>query len=199
EAVERIQNYLSEIEEKHMLVIKKRIQSEFRNSQRTRILDYTNYSPSIPVAANALKESKGWPTITITEGESNYDYSKTVHNWSAAGGFSMRIFATGAKGGGKHEKKQINTDYANLKISFKLGKVRVERGWFNQQFVESKFWKLHEQSPQTLNGDIISDGKGKGLMPSIITELIIAKDVSMDFSNNSTAFKDVKNSVSSGA
>ena len=58
-------NYLSEIEEKHMLVIKKRLQSEFRNSQRTRILDYTNYSPSIPIAANALQESKNWPTITV--------------------------------------------------------------------------------------------------------------------------------------
>ncbi|CAA7194672.1 hypothetical protein D1631_14670 [Chryseobacterium nematophagum] len=199
EAVENIQNYLSEVEQKNMLVIKKRMESEFRNSQRTRVLDYTNYSPSIPVAANALKESKGWPTVTIVEGESNYDYSKSVHNWGAAGGFSLGIFSIGAKAGGKHEKTKINTDYTNMKISFKLGKVRVERGWFSQQFIESKYWKLHEQSPQALNGDIISDGKGKGLMPSIITELIIAKDVSLDFANNSTAFTDVKNSVNSGA
>jgi len=198
EAVERIQNYLSEIEEKHMLVIKKRIQAEFRNSQRTRILDYTNYSPCIPVAANALRESKGWPEISISQGKSNYDYSKSIHNWGAAGGFSMGLFSIGAKGGGKNEKTQINSDYTSMDISFKVGKVRVERGWFNQQFIESKYWKLHEQSPQTLNGDMISDGNGKGLMPSIITELIIAKDVSLDFKNSSSAYTDAKNSISAG-
>ncbi|WP_223607130.1 hypothetical protein [Chryseobacterium sp. OSA05B] len=198
EAVERIQNYLSEIEEKHMLVIKKRIQAEFRNSQRTRILDYTNYSPCIPVAANALRESKGWPEISISQGKANYDYSKTIHNWGAAGGFSMGLFSIGAKAGGKNEKTQIKSDYTSMDISFKIGKVRVERGWFNQQFIESKYWKLHEQSPQTLNGDMISDGKGKGLMPSIITELIIAKDVSFNFKDSSSAYTEAKNSVSAG-
>lgn len=198
EAVERIQNYLSEIEEKHMLVIKKRIQSEFRNSQRTRILDYTNYSPAIPISANALKESKNWPQVVITQGKSNYDYSKSVHNWGVAGGFSMGLFSIGGKGGGKHDKTQIKSDYSNMTISFKVGKVRVERGWFNQHFVESKYWKLHEQSPQALNGDMISDGNGKGLMPAIITELIIAKDVSLDFKSGSSAYTDVKNTISTG-
>ncbi|WP_449399171.1 hypothetical protein [Chryseobacterium wanjuense] len=199
EAVERIQNYLSEIEEKHMLVIKKRLQSEFRNSQRTRVVDYTNYSPSIPISANALKESKGWPTISMYEGEANRDYSKTIHNWSAGAGFSLGIFSIGATNSGSTERQSLNTDFSNIRISFKLGKVRVERGWFSEEFVESKYWKLHENSPQTLNGDIISDGKGKGLMPMIITELIIAKDVMLDFSENSTAFKAASTKVNSGA
>ena len=199
EIVERIQNYLSEIEEKHMLVIKKRLQSEFRNSQRTRILDYTNYSPSIPIAANALQESKNWPTITVYEGESHSDYSKTINNWSAGAGFSMGLFSIGAKNSGKTERTQMNTDFSNLKISFKVGKVRVERGWFSEEFVESKYWKLHESSPQSLNKDVISDGLGKGLMPSIVTELIICKDVMLDFSENATAYKAASTTVNTGA
>lgn len=199
EGVERIQNYLSEIEEKHMLVIKKRIQGEFRNSQRTRVIDYINYSPSMPIAANALKVSKNWPTFTIYEGDSHRDYSNTINNWKAGAGFSLGLFSIGASNKGKTERKSLKTDFSNIKIGFKLGKVRVERGWFNGDFVESKYWKLHESSPQTLNGDIISDGKGKGLMPAIVTELIIAKDVNLDFSENSTAFSAAKTTVNSGA
>ena len=199
EAIERIQNYLSEIEEKHMLVIKKRLQSEFRNSQRTRVIDYINYSPSIPISANALKESKNWPTISMYEGSAHSDYSKSIHNWSAGAGFSMGLFSIGARNSGNTSRTSMNTDFSNLTISFKLGKVRVERGWFSQEFVESKYWKLHETSPQSLNGDIISDGKGKGLMPMIVTELIIARDVMLDFSENSTAYKAASTKISSGA
>ncbi len=199
EIVERIQNYLSEIEEKHMLVIKKRLQSEFRNSQRTRVIDYINYSPSIPISANALRESKGWPTLSIYQGEANTDYSNTINNWSAGAGFSAGIFTIGARNSGSTNRVSLNTDFSNIRISFKLGKVRVERGWFSEEFVESKYWKLHENSPQTLNKDIISDGNGKGLMPSIITELIIAKDVVLDFSENSSAYDAASTTVKSGA
>lgn len=195
EAVERIENYLSEIEEKHMLVIKKRMQSEFRNSQRTRVLDYTNYSPSIPVSANALHESKNWPTISLREADVHSDYSNTIHNWGAAAGFSMGIFSIGGSGGGSHQRESMHIDMSNFSLSFKLGKVRVERGWFNEAFIESKYWKLHENSPEVLNGDIISDGNGKGLMPSIITELIIAKDVYLNFGDSSSDFQKARDKV----
>lgn len=198
EAVERIQNYLSEIEEKHMLVIKKRLQSEFRNNQRTKIIDYTNYSVSIPITANALRDSKGWPNLSIYEGSSSTDYSKTINNWGAGASFSLGIFSIGAKNNGKTERTSLKTDFSNIKINFKVGKVRVERGWFSEEFVESKYWKLHENSPQSLNGDMISDGKGGGLMPSIITELIIARDVNIDFSENSYAYDASKTTINSG-
>ena len=198
EGVERIQNYLSEIEEKHMLVIKKRLQSEFRNSQRTRILDYTNYSPSIPIPAGVMKEAAKWPVITLSEREVHSDYSNTIHSWRAATGFSLGIFSIGASGGGSHQRTKSNLDLSNLTISFKVGKVRVERGWFNEAFVESKYWKLHENSPQVLNGDIISDGQGNGLMPSIITELIVAKDVYMNFGDSTSSFEFAKDKVRAG-
>ena len=196
ESVERIQNYLSEIEEKHMLVIKKRLQNEFRNSQRTRIIDYTNYSPAIPVSANALRESKNWPQIKLGQTDVHSDYSKSVHNWGAAAAFSMGIFSIGGSGGGNHQKVKSNLDISSVKISFKVGKVRVERGWYSGSFVESRYWKLHENSPQNLNGDIISDGKGGGLMPNVITELILATDVSIDFSESSTSFSWAKDKLS---
>lgn len=198
EAVERIQNYLSEIEEKHMLVIKKRLQSEFRNSQRTRILDYINYSPSIPIPAGAMKEASKWPAITLSEKEVHTDYSSTVHRWSAALGFSLGIFSIGGHGAGSHKRVKSSIDISNLTISFKVGKIRVERGWFNGAFVESKYWKLHENSPQVLNGDIISDGQGKGLMPSIVTELIIAKDVYMNFGDSKSSYEFAKDTVGAG-
>lgn len=198
EGVERIQNYLSEIEEKHMLVIKKRLQSEFRNNQRTRVLDYTNYSVSIPISASALKESKKWPTIKINEGESNSSFSKTIHKWDAGGSLSLGFFSIGASNKGETNRTSMNSDFSNLNISFKVGKVRAERGWYSGEFVESKYWKLHESSPQELNGDIISDGKGKGLMPSVVTELIIARDVVIDFSENSTAYTYAKTNIDSG-
>jgi hypothetical protein len=180
-----------------MLVIKKRLQNEFRNSQRTRIIDFTNYSPCIPIAANALKEAKNWTKITLTESDFQSDYSKTVHNWGAAAGFSLGFFSIGATGSGKHEKVKSSMSMSGVKISFRVGKVRVERGWFSGSFVESNYWKLHESSPQFLNGEIISDGKGKGLMPSIVTELIIASEVSIDFSENQSSFEWAKNKVDS--
>lgn len=198
EAVEKIQNYLGEIEEKHMLVIKKRLQSEFRNSQRTRILDYINYSPSIPVPATALSQAKGWPTITMCERDVTTNYSNSIHGWSASLGFGFGIGAFTASGGGRHQRTESHIDMSNVTISFKLGKVKVERGWFSESFVESKYWKLHENSPQAINGDFISDGKGKGLMPSIITELIVVKDLFMSFGESQSDYKYASDTVKAG-
>jgi hypothetical protein len=88
-------------------------------------------------------------------------------------------------------------DMTHVSLSFRVGKVRVERGWYSQSFVESKYWKLHEQSPQSLNGDIISDGNGGGLMPSIITELIVACDVKINFGQNQSSYQLAKDKVDS--
>ncbi len=198
EAVEKIQNYISEVEAKSILTLKKRLEKEYRNNLRTKILEFTDYSVSSPVPAEAIKLSDGWTKFDSKSVEDTTNYDKSAHAASIKAGFNV-LFVKG-NAGSTFTRDSLNSSFSSedVSFSFRLGKVAVARGWLNQNFLESKYWRLSENSPQKINKDIISDGAGKGLMSSIITELIMVKDVSFKFNKNSSTYKQIKTHFDAG-
>lgn len=198
EAVEKIQNYISEVEAKSILTLKKRLEKEYRNNLRTKILEFTDYSVSSPIPAEAIKLSSGWTKFDSKSVASSSSYNQSAHAASVKAGFNA-IFVKG-NAGSNFSRDSINSSFTSddFSFSFKVGKVAVARGWLNQNFVESKYWRLAENSPQKINKDILSDGAGKGLLPSMITELIMVKDVSFKFNTRSANYSKIKTHFDAG-
>lgn len=198
EAVEKIQNYISEVEAKSILTLKKRLEKEYRNNLRTKIIDYTDYSVSSPVPAESIKLSDGWTTFDSKSVESISNYDKSAHAASIKAGFNA-VFVKG-NAGSNFTRDSVNSSFSmeDVSFSFKIGKVAVARGWINQGFLESKYWRFAENSPQKINRDILSDGAGKGLISSMITELIMVKDVKFKFNKKSSSYKQIKTHFDAG-
>lgn len=198
EAVEKIQNYIGEVEAKSILTLKKRLEKEYRNNLRTKILEYTDYSVSSPVPAESIKLSSGWTTFDSKSYAATSHFDKSAHAASVKAGFNV-LFVKG-NAGSNFSRDELNSNFSsdNFTFSFKIGKVSVARGWINQNFIESKYWRLASNSPQKINKEIISDGNGKGLIPSMITELIMVKDVKIKFTGNTSNLKKVKTHFDAG-
>lgn len=198
ESVEKIQNYISEVEAKSILTLKKRLEKEYRNNIRTKLLEFTDYSVSSPVPAEAIKLSNGWTEFTTKNSERNSHYNKSAHAASVKAGFNA-LFVKG-NAGSNVSRDELNSsfDSESFSFSFKVGKVAVARGWLNQNFLESKYWRLATNSPQTINKEVLSDGDGNGTMSSIITELIMVKDVTIKFLGSSSFRNKVKTHFDAG-
>ncbi len=198
EAVEKINNYLEEVESKSILTIKKRLEKEFRNNRRTDGLTNNDYSVSVPVPAGTLQLSDGWVLFDSSTSEKTSSYNKSAHNASVSAGFNV-VFSSG-RANSKVNVDQLNKNFTSddMTFSFRLGKVSVARPWMSQNFIESKYWRLGQGSSMQLNKDIISDGNGKGLMPSVITELIMVKDMKFTLNKNSSNYKELKVHLEAG-
>lgn len=191
ESVEKMQNYIGEVEAKSILTLKKRLEKEYRNNLRTKMLEYTDYSVSAPIPAEAIKLSYGWITFTTKTVNESSSYDKSAHAASVKAGFNALF--VGGNASSNFNRTEINNNLTSddFTFSFKMGKATVARGWMNQNFLESKYWRLAPNSPQQINKEIISDGNGKGLISSMITELIMVKDVSIVFNQHSSNYKKI--------
>ena len=198
EAVEKINNYLEEVESKSILTIKKRLEKEFRSNKRNDGLTNTDYSVSIPVPAETLQLSDGWVLFDTSTVEKTSSYNKSAHKASLSAGFNV-IFTAG-KAGAKVDVEKLNKNFTmdDFKFSFRLGSVRIARPWLSQNFIQSKYWRLGAGSQMDLSKHIISDGNGKGLMPSIITELIMVKDMKFELKRESSNYKELKTHLEAG-
>ena len=192
ESVEKMQNYIGEVEAKSILTLKKRLEKEYRNNLRTKVLEYTDYSVSSPIPAEAIKLSYGWTTFTSKSVEDTSSYDQSAHAASVKAGFNVLFVGGSASSNFNRDEINSGLTHEDFTFSFKIGKVSVGRGWINQNFLESKYWRLAQNSPQTINKEIISDGNGKGLISSMITELIMVKDVKIVFNKSSSNYKKVK-------
>ena len=198
ESVEQMQNYIAEVEAKSILTLKKRLEKEYRNNLRTKILEFTDYSVSSPIPAEAIQLSSGWTKFDSKTMASSSSYNHSVHAASIKAGFNA-LFVKG-NAGSSFNRDSMNSNFSSedFSFSFKIGKVAVARGWLNQNFLESKYWRLANNSPQSINKDILSDGNGKGLLSSLITELIMVKDVSFKFNTQSANYSKIKTHFDAG-
>lgn len=193
--LEKVFNYIDEIESSNFISIKKKYESEFLAGRRTALGGTDTYYFSSPFPANILNNSSGWQSFSFTKSEFTTASSKNKHSWSAGANW-LGLF--GASGSGSHSTINSQLDFSDFQLSFKCSKCYVSRGWFGLNFIKSRFWKFAKHSPQVANNQIISDGNGKGLLPCVSTELYFIKDLKIGFTKGSNSYKKIEDHISAG-
>ncbi|MFV0541059.1 MAG: hypothetical protein ACK5MZ_07445 [Aestuariibaculum sp.] len=193
--VEKIMNYIDEIEASNFITVKKRYESEFLAAKRTGLGGSNTYYYSAPIPAKILENSRGWTSFKFKKSNYNSSYRNTAHGWSA----KARYFGIASVNTeGKITNVSSQYDFNDFEMSFKLTKCYVSRPWLGMNFIKSRYWKYSKTGQDIVNNQMVSDGNGKGLMPAVVTELYFAKDIKIGFKKGSNSYKRAEKHIKSG-
>ena len=194
-AVEKVMNYIDEIESSNFITVKKRYETELAAAKRTGLGGTNAYFFSAPLPANILNNVTGWQTFTFSK--SSYDSSSrsTTHSW---GGHASFIGIVGISAGGSHTRMNSEFNFNDFRMSFKLTKCYITRPWLGMTFIKSRFWKYSKTGNDIVNNQMVSDGNGKGLMPAVTTELYLVSDLNIGFVKGSNSWKKAEDHIKAG-
>lgn len=194
-AIEKILNYVDEIESSNFITVKKRYESEFLAAKRTGLGGLNSYYYSAPIPATILKNKSSWTKYNFNK--SNYESAEktTKHSWSAKASY----FGIGsANASGEHIRVDNSYNFNDFEMSFRLTKCFVSMPWSAVSYVESRFWKYSNTGKEVLNNQMVSDGNGKGMMPAIATELYLISELKIGFKTGSESHKKVEDHINAG-
>ncbi|MFV0564366.1 MAG: hypothetical protein ACK5NB_00890 [Flavobacteriaceae bacterium] len=193
--VEKIMNYIDEIEASNFITVKKRYESEFLAAKRTGLGGSNTYHYSAPVPAKILEHSRGWTEFKFKKSNYSSSYRNKAHGWSAkASYFGLASVNTE----GKISNVSSEYDFNHFEMSFRLAKCYVSRPWLGMNFIKSRFWKFSKTGAEVVNNQIISDGNGKGLMPAVVTELYFVKDLKIGFRKGTSSYQKAEKHIKAG-
>ena len=186
-AVEKIMNYIDEIESSNFITVKKRYESEFLASKRTGLGGMNSFRYTSPIPAKILENSRKWTKFKFNKSEYDKTHRTTSHKFSA----SAKGFLGFGKAGVKGKIANVNSEYNfnDFEMSFRLSKCYIGRAWAALAYVKSRYWKYSKMGKDITNSQMVSDGKGGGLMPAVTTELYFITDLKIGFKKGTSSYK----------
>jgi hypothetical protein len=194
-AVEKIMNYVDEIESSNFITVKKRYESEFLAAKRTGLGGMNTYYYSSPIPSSILSNRADWIDYKFTHSAYESSSKSTKHGWSAAASY-LGVF--GASASGNHARIDSSYNFNDFQMSFKLSKCYVSRPWLGTTFIKSRFWKYSKTGNEVVDNQMVSDGKGGGLMPAVTTEFYFITDLNIGFKEHTASYKKVDDHVKAG-
>ncbi len=193
--VEKTMNYIDEIEASNFITVKKRYESELLAAKRTGLGGMNTYFYSAPIPASILENSKGWTKFVFKKSEYEASSRKTSHGFSAKASYLGMMEASSS---GKISKMNSEYNFNDFEMSFKLTKCYVSRPWLGTTYIKSRYWKYSKTGMDIVNNQMVSDGKGGGLLPSIVTELYFVKDLKIGFKKGSDSYNKAEKNIKAG-
>ncbi len=194
--VEKIMNYVDEIESSNFITVKKRYESEFLAAKRTGLGGSNTYYYSAPIPSSILSNKDKWTDFTFSKSSYESSYKNTKHSWSAKASY---FGIGGASASGQHQRIDKSYNFNDFEMSFKLTKCYVSRPWLGTTFIKSRFWKYSKTGTTIVNNQMVSDGNGGGLMPAVTTEFYFISNLKIGFKKGSDSYKRVEDHVKTGA
>jgi hypothetical protein len=143
-------------------------------------LPYTLLSPRTWYDAD---NDDGWNDYTSRDFHSESHYSASQTSYGASAGVNVGLWSGGASFDHSDSKASGSGALQDVNIKFKYAVVDIDRGWLDTSLLNLNNWFLVGDYKR----DCISTGKmgqerpGQGLeplfLPSVVTSLILAKDV----------------------
>jgi hypothetical protein len=196
---DRIAAAIASVEGRSFALLKQRYKEDFQRSLLTNPSSGANFSYTAPIPADFARGDLGWSEFYFNSGSYRSNHSFTSSNTKAGGGFHMGVF--GVAGGGSVEKKKWDgsVDVERFSMRFKMARVPIYRPGINLTFLKSGFWRFDVNNPEYMN-TMISDGKTPpdGLMPAISTDIILVRDLSIDFGESNSRYSQEAEKVSGG-
>ena len=194
-AIEKVMNYIDEIESSNFITVKKRYESELLAAKRTGLGSMNTYFYSAPLPAKILNNSAGWQKFTFNKSAYESSRKSTSHSWSSKASYFGIV---GVSASGQHTDMKSDFNFNDFEMSFRLTKCYIVRGWLGMNFIKSGFWKYSKTGADIVKNQMVSDGNGKGLMPAVSTELYMVKDLKIGFRKGSDSYRKVEDHVKAG-
>ena len=159
---------------------KKRFQNSLFEFSGYGQIPYTMLSPRTWYDAD---DDEGWNEYTSTDFHSESHYSASQTSYGGGGGFNVGLWSGGASF--EHSDSQANGSFAmkNVKIKFNYAIVDIDRPWLDTSLLNLNNWFLvGDYKKNCISTGLMSQEKPGGgseptFLPSVVTSLILIKDV----------------------
>jgi hypothetical protein len=129
----------------------------------------------------------GWTEYTSADAHSESHYQSSSTSYGGGGGFNIGFWSAGASFNHADQRSSLDMQANDLEVTFSYCAVDIERPWADTSLLNLKNWFLMGDYKK----GCISDGTmGQELrlndptfLPSIVTSLVLIKDLSLKWSN----------------
>ena len=132
------------------------------------------------------------------ENSENRTQQANLKRLGGSGGFSFGFISIGAKGGNRTEKSISTEASRNVKISFKVRSVQINRPWLNLATLKIENYTIPGFGPGSWStGELASSNQGS--FPLLSTQVIVAKDIKVTADKFSKEVSDTMKSFDASA
>ena len=198
--VEKLNAAIQSVEDRAFVLLKQRYKEDYFRSLVTNPSSGSNFLYCAPASPSFARSGSGWSEFYFNSGSFASNHSFRSSSTQAGGGFSIGIF--GGSGGGSVEKKRWEGQLSTKSFSmrFKMARIPISRPWFKLDYLLSGYWRFDAANQVVANTQISDGKKGNpgGLMPGITTDLVLIKDLYLDFGEYDSQFKQQSTAVAGG-
>lgn len=143
-------------------------------------IPYTMLSPRTWYDAD---NDEGWNEYSSTDFHSESHYSASQTSYGGGGGFNAGLWSASANFDHSESQANGNFEQKNVKIKFNYAIVDIDRPWLDTSLLNLSNWflvgdyKKNCISTGVMNQEKPTDGTEPLFFPSVVTSLILAKDV----------------------
>ena len=116
--------------------------------------------------------------MQITVDQNSFDATQDKEYKKLGGSVSIGYDFLGIKAGGEgsQEKKISTGDSRNVKLTFKVRSVEINRPWLDPSALKVQKWVVPGLAPGAWSTGVL-DKSNTGSFPLLTTQLIVAKDI----------------------
>jgi hypothetical protein len=181
---------------------KKRFENSLTDFMGVGRIPYTMFSPE---SWYDPTNDDGWNEYGSRDFHSEVHYSTSSTSYGGGGGFSVGFFSMGGSFSHATQQQSLNINTKNLEVSFKYAAVDIRRPWLDTSLLNLKNWFLMGDYKKGCistgkMGQELPDSKGELVfLPSIVTGLILIRDLSIKWDNWKSDWQSASSSTSASA
>ncbi len=147
------------------------------------------YTVMIPNSWYDPANDDGWSEYSSTDFHTQSSYQASSTSYGGGGGFSVGFWSASASFNHCEQQSSMDMQTQDLEIAFKYCVADIKRPWLDTSLLNLKNWFLMGDykknciSNGTMAQELPSGGLEPTFLPSIVTSLILIKDLSIKWSN----------------
>lgn len=148
-------------------------------------------------------DDRGWTEYSTSSAVNETQYTRSNTSYGGDGGFNLGFWQSGGSLDSKSSKQELSIEGKDLEISFKYMVAGVERHWLKAGLLNLDNWFLFGDYPAgtisdgTMGQHVPDVGAGfePGFLPSVVTKVILTKDLSIKWSNWKSEWQQKSSSI----
>ncbi len=132
---------------------------------------------SFPFPGNwfASSAADNFTLLTVTS-NSYYSSSRSrFSSYSGRAGASWGLWSVGGGSSGQFQSHDSHRETENVSVSFKWGRVEIQRPWLNAALLSLSGWSVAGRAPGAFSTGTVDDNDG--IFPLLPTSFIVARDI----------------------
>jgi hypothetical protein len=182
-----------------------RAKKRFENSLNTfQSVGQIPYTMMLPESWYDQNDNSGWTTYTSSDLHSESHYTASGSSWSGSAGLSLGFVSFGGTASHSEERTNLTVSSDNLDISFSYCTVDIKRPWLEASLLSLQNWFLMgDYKKGCISNGSFGQEKPEGgilptFLPSIVTSLILMKDLRIKWAASSSDVDTLTKATSGG-